>query len=260
MTLIEGSEPALAIIKSWGWDHADHRFDFQVPVMISLSEAINRLAMEGHGDAPGAVLSLLAAGKLVATGSYRWKLFRSDHFSRESVGPIPASRWQTLNAGCASIKGGREQVTLRLLNEGWTDSIEASADWGWTWDRFSTAEVGGGQWLDQGYFEETFSAADIELRPADCEAQDERSRAATEPNKGGAPAKYDWERAVASIAFQWADEGSWQPMLQTEVKERLMAWFAERDQYPSDSLLKERARWLFDEFRQRAAEADNLAA
>jgi len=82
----------------------------------------------------------------------------------------------------------------------------------------------------------------------------------TEANKGGAPAKYEWERAAAAIVFQWADEGSWQPATQADVRKRLAAWFAQRDQYPSDSMVKERARWLFEEFQRRAQGDDNLAA
>lgn len=81
-----------------------------------------------------------------------------------------------------------------------------------------------------------------------------------ERNKGGAPAKYDWERAVVAIVFQWADEGSWQPASKTEVKNKLADWFAAQSRHPSDSLLKERAGWLFEEFQRRNGEADNLAA
>jgi hypothetical protein len=260
MEAIECKEAALNIIESWGWDHADPRFDFKVPVMISLSEAINRLAMEGHVDAPGAVLSLLAGGELVATGSYRWKKFHGDEFSRDSIGPIPAARWQALREACLSDNCGKKQVTLHLLNEGWTETKQPRAEWTWARDRFSTTEAGGGLWLDEGYFEEMFSAADIELRPAPRQTREVEAQLKAHPKTGGAPAKYDWERAVAAIAFQWAEEGSWQPITQSEVKERLAAWFAERDEYPSDSMLKERARWLFAEFRRRAQEVDNLAA
>ncbi len=71
---------------------------------------------------------------------------------------------------------------------------------------------------------------------------------------------YDWERAVAAIVFQWADEGSWQPASQADVKNKLAEWFAAKGEYPSDSLLKTRGRWLFEEFQRRNGEADNFAA
>ncbi|MBK6413870.1 hypothetical protein [Sphingopyxis sp.] len=49
---VHGDDKALAIIQSWGWDRFDPRFEIQVPVMMPLNEAINRLAMEGHVDPP----------------------------------------------------------------------------------------------------------------------------------------------------------------------------------------------------------------
>lgn len=265
MTFVEGDAAALAIIENWGWDHRDPRFEFYVPVMISVSEVVNRLAMEGHADPAGTVLSLLASGKLEATGSHRFKAYRNGHFQREGVGPIPIARWKALQAGCAKNDNtfGKPEVTLQVIN-GWGDETkEVCAEWGWQWDRFSTAEASEGDSLDNGYYEETYSASDIEVRPADREnaiLTASPSESGLEVNKGGAPAKYDWERAIAAIVFQWADEGSWQPALQADVKKRLAAWFAERDQYPSDSMLKERARWLFAEFQRRGSEAENLAA
>ena len=51
------SAGALSIIESWGWDHADPRFEFHVPLMVPISDAINRLAMDGHHDPAGAVLT-----------------------------------------------------------------------------------------------------------------------------------------------------------------------------------------------------------
>lgn len=91
------------------------------------------------------------------------------------------------------------------------------------------------------------------ISPAICEKSPER-------NKGGAPRKYDWERVCAAIIFQWADEGSWQPRTQAEVRGRLANWFSDRNQYPADSSLKERARWLFEEFRLRNGEDNNRTA
>lgn len=266
MTLVEGTEAALAIIEGWGWDRDDPRFDWSVPLMISLSETINRLAMEGHDDAPGAVLELLATGRLVATGSYRWRCFRKGHFQRDGIAQIPSERWRTLLEGCEKNFDlfVPNEVTLKAINGDWTERKENCAMWSWNADRFSTAEASGGNLFDDGYLEETYSAEDIELRPADCSAASQGATTAAlsdaERNRGGAPAKYDWERGIAAVVLQWSDEGSWHPSLQADVKKRLAEWFAERDQFPSDSLLKERARWLFEEFQQRAPEADNLAA
>lgn len=88
---------------------------------------------------------------------------------------------------------------------------------------------------------------------ADCQPQ------AIRRNEGGRPPLYDWERAVAAIVFQWADEGTWQPTSQADVKNKLAEWFSVKGQYPSDSLLKGRARWLFEEFQRRNGEVNNFA-
>lgn len=253
---------ALAIIQSWGWDRFDPRFEIEVPVMMPLNEAINRLAMEGHLDPAKAVLSLLADGRVVSTGSYRWKRYLNGHNQREGIGEIPARRWVSLKEGLAenSKTFGLNEVTLHLMYEGWDEYKEARADWTWTADRFATAETSGGDFLNSGYFEETYVACDIEVRPAEVETADAPVPHANERNKGGAPSKYDWERAIAAIVFQWADDGTWHPTSQAEVKNKLADWFAGRDEQPSESLLKERARWLFEEFRRRGDEANNLAA
>lgn len=261
------SAAALEIIESWGWDCNDPRFEFSVPLMMPLSEVINRLAMEGGFDAASATLALLSEGKLEATGSYKWKAYRAGHYQREAIGYIPESRWTVLRDGLATRKDwvNPDELELHLVSSGWNGSKEPRASWLWDKDHFATAQKADcGFVLDPAYFEETYSASDIELRPASAFASetepDTPRQSGMEQNRGGAPAKYDWERAVAAIVFQWADEGTWQPTSQADVKRRLADWFAENNQHPSDSLLKERAKWLFEEFRRRAGEADNLAA
>lgn len=259
---ILGDDEALAIIQSWGWDRYDHRFEMDVPIMMPLSEAINRLAMEGHVNPATAILSLLADGRLVSTGSYSWKRYRDGNYQRDGIGEIPARRWDSLKEGLAqrSKTFGRNEVTLHLMYEDWNEHKEERADWTWAADRFATAEASGGHYLSSGYFEETYVACDIEVRPSEIAIDDAPPLGVTAHSKGGAPAKYDWERAVAAIVFQWADEGCWQPEMQADVKKRLADWFAEQDLHPSESMLKERARWLFAEFQRRNGKADNLAA
>lgn len=257
---------ALAIINKWDWPERDPRFDEYVRYTIAVSEAINRLAMEGHPNPADAVLSLLADGRLVATGRYRWKQYRNDHFYRDDVGTISSVRWAALKAAIAErdYLSSRPEVTLHMLSEDESGHAEPCAEWNWGGNWFSTARKSGGDWLSPDYIEEVFSASDIEVRPADIKAvkttAELDNQAERNPNRGGAPPKYDWERAVAAIVFQWAEEGSWQPEIQADVKKRLADWFAEQDLHPSDSMLKERARWLFAEFQRRNGKADNLAA
>lgn len=261
---VDGDDAALAIIKQWGWDGNDPRFDFDVPYMMPLSAAINRLAMEGHADPAGAVLSLLADGRLEATGSYRWMTYRKGLFHRKGVGAIPAFRWAALKEAEdePARPGIGKSIKLHLLGDEWGSAEVLRGDWSWQGDIFTTAHSSGRYWVAEGTSEEVYSAADIELRPSgdDNDIHENQNLLGSERNKGGAPSKYDWERAVAAVVFQWAEEGSWQPELQADVKKRLADWFADKDLHPSDSLLKERARWLFAEFQQRNGKADNLAA
>jgi hypothetical protein len=262
MDLADHSGAALAIIENWGWDRSDPRFEFEVPLMMPLSEVINRLAMEGHPDAPRATLSLLATGKLGATGSYQWKAFRNGHFQREGIGPIPVRRWMVLKDGYDNRDptNGNE-ITLSLMGGDWDGTKESRAEWDWNSDRFSTAEKSDGHCFDAGYSEEIYRAADIELRPASADGSDgDRNcprQSVAERNRGGAPTKYDWEQAVAAVVFEWSDDGTWTPASQADVSNKLASWFAKRDEHPSDSALKERARWLFREFQCRATEGNN---
>lgn len=260
------SNDALKIIEQWGWDHNDYRFEIDVPVMLSLSNVINRLAMEGHRDPPGAVLSLLADGRLVSTGSYRWTAHRKTYFEREGIGQIPIARWLDLKqAEDEPRKHFKPKViTFHLLSDDSEPKEQPRSVWNWQADRFSTNKVSGGFFLDIDYAEDSFNAADIELRPANVDAvnpnPDNLAAGLNYRNKGGAPAKYDWAQAVAAVVFQWADNGTWHPARQSEVKARLSDWFAEREQHPSESLLKEHARWLFAEFERRSVEANNIPA
>lgn len=265
MNALNDEAAALAIIKPWDWLCFDRNSGGLSPRWRLLSEAINRLAMEGHTDPAGAVLSLLATGQLVAMGNYQWEAYRNGHFRREGMANIPSRRWTVLKEEQDAHRGfGPFEVTLTHINGDWRERKEARGNWEWQHNRFSTAQSSGGDFLDKDFFEETYSAFGIEIRPADEKDHGAEQTAPGTPvverNRGGAPAKYDWERAVAAIVFQWADEGSWQPAMQADVKNRLADWFAERGEHPSDSLLKERARWLFEEIQRRDGEANNLAA
>ncbi len=139
-------------------------------------------------------------------------------------------------------------------------------DWAWRDNRFAiAANAGDGDAWMPDYFEEWFSAWNIEVSPARAdvvtlEALPASETPAVEQNRGGAPRQYDWERAAAAVVFKWAEEGSWQPASQADVVKALADWFAIEDRHPSPNSLKEHARWLFKEFQRRNGEANNLAA
>lgn len=265
MDALSDDEAALTIIETWGWGR-DTRFDEYVPLTIPISDAINRLAMEGHNNPANSIVSLLANSRLVSTGSYIWKKYQNGLYQRDGIGQIPSRRWAALKGGLDEPweSFGPNEVTLQAIDGNWNEREEVRANWEWRYDRFSTAETSGGNTFDSGYFEETYAACDIEVRPADTNdteiAPYTDALPPAERNKGGAPSKYDWERAVAAIVFQWADDGPWHPTSQAEVKNKLADWFADRDEQPSESLLKDRARWLFAEFQRRNSKADNLVA
>lgn len=262
---------ALEIICGWKWEGwtgwADHS-EFG-PITRSLSEIVNELAFHWHGDSPNEVLSLLASGELVASGNYNWRAYRSRQaLQHESSGPIPAAKWQFLLDTIAErLRAGWDEcyspvVQLEKLELGTTDRDDLA----WRDNRFSTAFNAGDEdsWHPD-YYEEWFSAWNIEIRPARLDtialdALPALEQPTIELNKGGAPRQYDWERAVAAIVFKWADQGSWQPASKADVKNALADWFSEGGQHPSESLLKGRAKWLFEEFHLRNGEADNLAA
>ena len=267
----DGDAAALAIIGGWeweGWSGWDDHSEFG-PITRSLSDAVNKLAFDGHPDAATAMLSLLADGRLVAAGRYRWRAYRNGHYRAEESGDIPARHWKALQAGLTSPRGsgwGVPKVKFYMLDGQDDDSEYPIAEWAWEHNRFSAVQPGDGKKLfEHGYSEEIFDAWDIEIRLALPQVVAPKATPllegpTIEANKGGAPRQYDWERAVAAIVFKWADEGSWRPASKADVKSKLADWFSTLDQHPSESLLKDRARWLFDEFQRRNGEADNLAA
>lgn len=262
MDFLGDDEAALAIIKTWGWG-ADARYQEYVPLTVPLNETINRLAMEGHSDPAGALLSLLCSGRLEATGHYRWIKYQNDYFQHDGIGEIPVRHWTSLKEGLSSKSYFSEkiEVSLQYIDRDFNEGKAERALWEWSDSRFSTAKTSSGDLFDIDYSEETFHAFDIEVRPKDIEGHCGSATADPAPaiqrNKGGAPPKYDWERAVAAIVFQWAEDRNRRPTSKTDVKNKLADWFASQDKYPSETLMKDRARWLFEEFQRRDGEGNN---
>jgi len=171
----------------------------------------------------------------------------------------------------------RDEPCREMTSEDWTLIADARADQSSLWDRAEmvvpvrswhpgTCVVYSGIRFRQ---EELLRAMDFagfpvpRVSPAESAATTsdiQPKPTAIEQNKGGRPPVYDWERAVAAIVFQWADEGSWQPASQADVKNKLAAWFSQRNEHPADSSLKTRAKWLFEEFQGRSGEVENPAA
>src|SRR5690606_22749951 len=104
---------ALAIINQWNWPERDPQFVEYVRYTIALSDAINELAIQGQPNAANAVLSLLADGRLVATGRYSWKKYQNDRFYRDGRGTIPSVQWAHLKSAMTERdRWSRPEVTL----------------------------------------------------------------------------------------------------------------------------------------------------
>ena len=266
---------ALEIVKGWDWGYYDPD-GFMHQKNICLSDVVNKLAMEGVVNPPHTLLELLASGHLIAEGTWLWHAYRlTEHYQHESNGIIPNARWkyaldvvETLDTLPRRVSYD-PQVNLKEVGQGMTDKFY----WNWRNNEFAIADadtlfVHG---MDE-YHEEWFAAREIQVclsyiwwedfDPRLCEHD-----AAISPkqliavsknlvptqgkNKGGRPPSYDWEQAVAAIVFKWSDDGNWQPASQADIVRALGDWFGARNDVPSDSLLKLRAKWLYPLFEQR---------
>jgi len=172
----DNAKSALAIIRDWDWmDESDHG----QPFMRSqeLSQIINRLGFEGHTCPPDAVLKLLCSGELESSADFDWrKLHGSNDMrlqgARKCLKPM---RWQALAnlielENEAVLRGdfALDKVELKNL------SIEKCYpfDWSFANDRFNTAACSCdvAPW-DAEYFEEWFSAWDIQVWPRELNPQ-----------------------------------------------------------------------------------------
>jgi hypothetical protein len=175
---------ALERMRKWQWVRHDPD-GFPLALGIDLGEVVNRLAMAGQPSPHTAVLSLLCNGHLVAVGDFSWKKFQwGNRFQLEDFNAeVPPNQWHTLQT---LIEDERRE----LANHGWpfaTVDLEAlgledcsNYEWNFGDNRFSTAlcppET---QTHDKAYFEEWFSAWNLEIRLIDA------APLAVEPNVSG---------------------------------------------------------------------------
>lgn len=235
---------ALRHMALWRWRFTDPDGG-NWPNTFSLFDAVNLLARDGFSKSPDLILSLLASGKLIASGSTKWCKFEGEHFYAEGYAHVSANKWKALALGLTENR----KYNLTELN-----ILDAEGgEWSWQNSRFATAYAHG-EIYDGDYFEEYFSAWDIVIHPPEKdELESEAVPAPSIPvaNKGGRPPEYNWELAIAELVFKWADEGNWQPSKQSDVTNELAEWFAQQGATPSLSLIKQRAKWLFPLFESR---------
>lgn len=170
----EGAEvylPALELMRKWQW--VRHDFDGIPQPGLDLSEVVNRLAMQGEPSPHKAVLSLLCRGNLIAVGDFKWRKFQwGNFFQREgSWEELAMTQWLTLQTAIEDEQrelagGGFPFMTVDLEKLGLLDC--SAYEWKFGDNRFSTAQCPPDTPVrDKSYFEEWFSAWNLEIRLLD---------------------------------------------------------------------------------------------
>lgn len=161
---------ALDLMREWRWIRYDPD---GVPSAspMSLREAVNRLALEGHASPKRALLDLFCNNKIAALASYRWRKFQKhDYFQLEgSFTQIGVSQWRALAAALQEIEQNLQESSWPFTTVD-LEKLELSdceiADWQPEHDRFSYAfcppET---PVFDPSYFEEFYSAWDVTILP-----------------------------------------------------------------------------------------------
>lgn len=247
---------ALDIMRGWAWMSGDPDGNTW-PVWTELSEATNRLAMEGIADPQAAILALMCRGDLLAMGDYRWRKYQGgNHYQLERTdSPIKVRQWEVLakliEAENQEMRAGGfclPQIDLQNLGE-----REASPlDYKFLDNRFATAHcqryASHPEWNE---LEESFSAWNISVLPArlDDELQPEPPEPSQpETRKGGRPPAADWEVAALEIAGRYY-RGDFKPQTIADVGRELAAWLGNQDLHPSDSVVRIHAKRIFDAFQ-----------
>lgn len=215
----DGTLSALALMRTWQWLGCNPD-GYLLTQGIELSEAVNRLAMEGYSRPQNLVLSLLCSGDLYAIGSYKWRKYQwGSHFQHEEhFAAIRRKQWQNLSTTI-------EEEQIELSGHGWpfnTIDLEKLAikdcepyEWVFSQNRFSTASCPPDtETHDKSYFEEWFSAWDIEIRlPAveDADSNTEHELACEiEPSDAptvGRPLAHWWPDFVAELVAYTVEVG-----------------------------------------------------
>lgn len=246
---MSGDDEALILIRGWKWE------GFAGAVTRSIADTVNELALNGHRRASDVVLSLLSDGKLCADGNYKWYGFSGEHNQNEGYGAIPARRWRALKIALDMPRdwsGPRPNVTLGAIQNAYGAPVEVpAADWVWKESSFSFATITG-EFLEDDYFEEWYSAWEIEIaQPADdmdMVASVTRSILPMEANGGGRPTKLDWEVAALEMAGRYY-RGDFKPGSIADVINEIQKWADQADGGPNDNTVRPHARSIFEAFK-----------
>ena len=250
------SNDALELMRGWHWERYNPDREL-ISDSFSLSDIVSRLAMEGQSQPKDAVLQLLCSGKLQAVGHFVWKKFEAgEHYAMDGYGKdIPAFRWKVLaqlieeeQARLDAQLGPPSKVNLVMLELGeWP-----AYSWKYMTGEFSTA-LRPPEILphEPGYFEETFSAQELEGYLPSARSEPEASvtlEPLTKPDQGGRPPAADWEAAALELSGRYY-KGDFKPSTRADVQRELAAFLAESDVHPAPSTLANHAKPIFEAFQ-----------
>ena len=230
---------ALDFMREWEWRRYDPDGS-PFGLSMELSLVVNRLAMEGIPRPQDVLLNLLCQGNLLAEGDYQWRKYQGgNHYQLDGTGAILKPRhWQTLadliedeRQECKA--GGFLLDLVELTKLGMEGRYPY--DWDFAYSRFNTSLCPPDTPVhNRIYYEEWFSAWNVEVRPRMIEApfsDPEPKPIVQEVSKGGAPRKWDWDGAflhLAALAHHgvnglFRDDGG--DPNQSDIARHLQAWF-----------------------------------
>ena len=252
----ENANVALTMMQEWLWQYCDPD---GVPLTKSmdLSLVLSRLAMDGLPRPQNAVLRLLCQGDLIATGTYYWRKYEFGEVYQleESDALIKRNRWQTL---ADLIADKKRMVAERKFHNKEVDLIRLGLNncdifqWDHSQNSFRTAVVPDDALpIDSNYFEEWYSACYICVMPRELpntKEYDDSIPDVNPINKGGRPPIADWEAAALEMAGRYY-KGDFKPKTVADVVRELAAWLGEQNKHPSDSVLRDHAKPIFEAFQ-----------
>lgn len=245
----ENANAALRTMRQWQWFRCDPD-GFPLSAALSLSVVVNRLAMGGQPRPQSAVLTLLCQGDLLSTGDYNWKKYQwGSHFYLEGTSAsLDQRQWKNLSELIADEQRKFEEdewpskfVDLEKLGMMKCDVYE----WVFSSSRFTTGtRPPDTSSYDPAYFEEWFSAWDIEVWPRVVDSPDPEIESA-DP-KSGRPAVYDWLEATNAI---WAKlyGNELKPKSQADIERALILHLKNG---PGESTVRPFAKAIWEKFQE----------
>ena len=245
----ENAQAALRIMRQWQWFRCDPDGNPFSP-SLALSHVVNRLAMGGQPRPQSAVLTLLCQGDLLSTGDYNWKKYQwGSHFYLEGTNTsLDQKQWQNLADLIADEQRQfeEEEWPSRYIDlENLKLTKCQTYEWAFGDNRFTTALCPPDtETYDPAYFEEWFSAWDIEVCPRVFDGPEPEIESAD--LQSGRPALYDWLEATNAI---WAKlyGNELKPKSQADIERALILHLKNG---PGESTVRPFAKAIWEKFQE----------